>query len=190
MIVPALVGPRGRGLTFPAARYFAPLLLVLAILACGKDRQPADNSVRSIAASAAPPADPSSCAVLPDTMVELLQAVEDRNDFPDTRLELNPACQRATVVMMAGARLQRTYRVRVKAGQTLVARARGEHASVALAFDYPATPKPDSSNLGRTVVDSLNADADREVAVRVMLVPHVKNEPRESRVLLTVLARP
>jgi hypothetical protein len=78
----------------------------------------------------------------------------------------------------------------MKAGQTLVARARGELAPVVLTFDYPAATRPDSSNIGRMVVDSIKADADREVAVRVMLNTRLRVDPSQSQVLLTVLVRP
>ncbi len=158
--------------------------------ACGmEDSNKADNSVRSIVASANSTA-PAGCTTLPDTIAELAAAQQDQNDLPDTQLILNPACPRATVLVLTGARLPRTYRVQVKAGQTLIARARGELAPVVLAFDYPAVTRPDSSNIGRMVVDSIKADADREVAVRVMLNPRPRVDPSQSQVLLTVLVRP
>ena len=153
------------------------------------DSSKADNSVRSIVASADSTAS-ASCSTLPDTIAELANAQQDQNDLPDTRLVLNPACPRATVLVLAAARLPRTYRVQMKAGQTLVARARGELAPVVLTFDYPAATRPDSSNIGRMVVDSIKADADREVAVRVMLNTRLRVDPSQSQVLLTVLVRP
>ncbi len=123
-------------------------------------------------------------------MAELLSSRPDENDIPDTRIVLADACPRTTVLIQGRARIQRTYRVRVKAGHTLVARVRGEFAPVALAFDYPALPNADSSNFGRYIVDSVKVNADRDVAVRVMLIPKLRADPRESRVLLTVLVRP
>jgi hypothetical protein len=94
------------------------------------------------------------------------------------------------VLFSAGARIQRTYRVPMRAGQTLVARARGESGPVVLTFDYPAAIARDSSNYGDSVVDSIRVAEDRDVSVRVMLIPRAKDDARASRVLLTVLARP
>ncbi len=184
------VGTRGRGLQSSAARFFLPLAAVILAVACGvEDGNKADNSVRSIVATA-DSTTAANCATLPDTIAELAGAKPDRNDLPDTQILLDPACPRASVLVMMAARLPRTYRVQVKKGQMLVARARGELAPVVLSFDYPALPRPDSSNVGRTVVDSIKADADREVAVRVMLNPRIRVDPSQSQVLLTVLVRP
>lgn len=187
---PHLFDTRGRGVRSPAARYFLPLVLAAAFACGGETREEAPNAARTIVAEAGNAADAAACAAFPDTAVELLAARQDQNDLPLTRIVLDAACPRATVWFNAGARIQRTYRVPVRAGQTLLARARGESGPVVLTFDYPAAIAPDSANYGMSVVDSIRVDADREVSVRVMLIPRAKDDARASRVLLTVLARP
>jgi hypothetical protein len=190
VIAAGLVWPRGRGFTSPAARCF--VLLACAVLAgCeAKDARSPNNAARTITAQASGNADAASCAVLPDTMVELLSARRDQNDLPITRIELDANCPRATVLMTAGARIQRSYRVTVPAGRWLVARARAEDAPVTIAFDYPAAVRGDGRELTRVALDSIRITDTRDVTVRVMLVPRVKEDPRGSRVLLTVLVRP
>lgn len=128
------------------------------------------------------------CSSLPDTLVEPSLAMFDDHDFPDARLVLHNGC-RASIGFVAGAHIQRTYRVQVPAGKTLIIRARGEYAGVTTAFDYPATADSSGSNVGRLRIDSLVATQDREVAVRVMLVPKLREEPRTSRVLLSLVVR-
>ncbi|WKW11076.1 hypothetical protein Strain138_000311 [Pseudogemmatithrix spongiicola] len=182
---------RGRGHSSPAARYFLPLVCAVLVIGCARETQDAPpNDRRTIVAEAGAGADPTLCAMLPDTAVELLSARPDENDLPLTRIELDPACPRATVLFTAGAHIQRTYRVPMKAGQLLVARVRGESGPVALNFDFPAAIKPDSSNFGYSVVDSIRVTEDRDVSIRVALIPRAKEAARASRVLLTVLARP
>ena len=102
---------------------------------------------------------------------------------------VDSACARGTVGFSALARVQRTYRIRVPAGRTLVVRARGEEAGLAIAFDGAVEPDTARTNVGRTRIDSLSVGETREVAVRVMLVPLVKKEPRISRVLVTFVLR-
>lgn len=126
------------------------------------------------------------CSSLPDTLVEPSLAVFDDHDFPDARLVLRDGC-RASIGFVAGAHIQRTYRVQVPAGKTLIIRARGEFAGVTTAFDFPATPDSSASNVGRTRTDSIVADRQRDIAVRVMLVPKLREEPRTSRVLLSLV---
>jgi hypothetical protein len=112
----------------------------------------------------------------------------DDHDFPDARVVLLDGC-RASIGFVGGAHIQRTYRVQVPARRTLVIRARGEYAGVTTAFDFPATADSTGSNVARTRADSLVATQDREVAVRIMLVPKLREEPRTSRVLLSLLVR-
>lgn len=131
----------------------------------------------------------TTCAQLPDTMAEVATAIVDKGDIPDARIVLDPACSRGSLGYIANAHIQRTYRVKVPAGRTLIARARGEFAGVTMAFDYPATADTSGSNVGRLRIDSLVATQDREVAVRVMLVPKLREEPRTSRVLLSLVVR-
>lgn len=180
--------PRGRGHSFPAARFVVPLLATLS-LACQQDRaaEPPNDSRTIVAAASAGAQD---CGALPDTTAELLAARPDENDLPVTRILLEAACPRASVLFIAGARIPRTYRVHAKAGQTLVVRARGESGPVVLNFDFPAAIAAGGANYGATVVDSLRVTADRDVAIRVMLIPRARDDARTSRVLLTVLARP
>jgi hypothetical protein len=166
------------------------MLLAVAVACGGDGASRAANAARTIAAEAGAAPDAATCGALPDTAVELLSARRDQNDLPLTRVILDADCPRATVLFSAGARIQRTYRVPMRAGQTLVARARGESGPVVLTFDYPAAIARDSSNYGDSVVDSIRVAEDRDVSVRVMLIPRAKDDARASRVLLTVLARP
>lgn len=145
----------------------------------------ADNSVRTVVSSAA-----SACTSLPDTAGEWPGAQRDRNDLPVTQLVLPASCPRISVEFLAGPFIERSYRVRVPAGHTLVARARSDSADLALAIDFPTQPKPDRSNLGLLRVDSLTVTEAREVTVRVALTPKMRAQPTNSRVLLTVLVRP
>lgn len=186
-----LLDTRGRGHQSPAARYFLPLLCGLLAIGCARETQDAPpNDRRTIVAEAGAGSDAALCSTLPDTAVELLSARPDENDLPLTRIELDAACPRATVLFTAGARIQRTYRVSVKAGQLLVVRARAEAGPIAMNFEYPAAIKPDSSNFGYAVVDSVRVTEDRDVSIRIALIPRAKEAARASRVLLTVLARP
>lgn len=186
-----LLDTRGRGQQSPAARYFLSLVCAALVIGCARETQEAPpNDRRTIVAEAGTGADVALCATLPDTAVELLSARPDENDLPLTRIALDAACPRATVLFTAGARIQRTYRVSMKAGQLLVVRARAEAGPVAVNFDYPAAIKPDSSNFGFSVTDSLRVTEDRDVSIRIALIPRAKEAARASRVLLTVLARP
>lgn len=186
-----LLDTRGRGLSSPAARYFLPLACVALVAGCAREAQDTPpNDQRTIVAEAGRAPDAALCATLPDTALELLEARPDQNDLPLTRVVLDEACPKATVLFTAGARIPRTYRVPMKAGRTLVARVRGENGPVALTFDFPAAINPDSTNFGYTVTDSIRVTEDREVSVRVALIPRAREAARESRVLLTVLARP
>ena len=188
-----MLDTRGRVLTSPAARCFLPLTLALALVGCAREREESvPNDKRTIVADAGPAtaSDAARCLTLPDTAVELLAARPDQNDLPLTQIVLDEACPQATVLFTAGARIQRTYRVRVKAGQLLVARARGESGPIAMAFDYPATIRPDSSNFGMSVIDSLRVTDERDVSVRLALIPRLREDARASRVVLTVLVRP
>jgi hypothetical protein len=183
------VGPRGRGQQSPAARYVWPLAIgFLALTACGErnDRSDrADNSVRTVVSAAS-----GACTTLPDTAGEWAGAQPDRNDLPVTQLVLTPECPRVTVAFRGGPYIERTYKVNVPAGRTLVARARSDSSDVALAFDFPTAPKADRSDLGLLRVDSLTVSETREVAVRVRLTPKLREQPQTARVLLTVLVRP
>lgn len=191
MIRSFLLDTRGRGLSSPAARYFLPLAGAALLAGCTREAQDTPpNDQRTIVAEAARSPNAALCAQLPDTTLELLEARPDQNDLPLTRVVLDEACPKATVLFTAGARIPRTYRVPMKAGQTLVARARGEAGPVALTFDYPAGINADSTNFGFSVVDSIRVTEDRDVSVRVALIPRAREAARESRVLLTVLARP
>ncbi len=182
-----LVGPRGRGLRSPASRYIRAVLpcVVVSVLACGSGEEKADNSVRRVVGNAT-----ASCSTLPDTASEWGIAQQDRNDLPVTILQLPAACPRVTVKYLGAPQIERTYRVVVPAGYTLIARARGDSSSVTIAFDFPTDPKSDRSNVARSVEDSLRVDETRTVAVRVRLVPLIRVEPPTARVVLTVLARP
>ncbi len=162
----------------------------LLVLAVGCGRSDATPSPFNNARSVAPRTVVASCGALPDSAAEALNAVVERNDIPDTRISLKSECPVATVALDAAARIQRTYRVRVDSGQTLIARIRGFDAPFALAFDVPARVRPDSSNLGRVVVDSIRVNVTRDVLVRVTLTPKIKEDPRVSAAYLTVLARP
>lgn len=191
MIPLHLLDTRGRGLSSPAARYFLPLACAALLVSCAREAQETPpNDKRTIVAEAARTPDASLCTTLPDTTLELLEARPDQNDLPLTRIVLDEACPKATVMFTAGARIPRTYRVPVKAGQTLVARARGETAPVVLTFDYAAAINADSSNFGYAVTDSIRVTEARDVSVRVTLSTRVRDTVQVSRVLLTVLARP
>jgi len=158
------------------------------MLAC--ERAPVARRYREIAYEhpvALDSLDPG-CAGLPDTLVEPALAMLDDHDFPDARVVLLDGC-RASIGFVGGAYIQRTYRVLVPAGKTLLIRARGEHAGVTTAFDFPATADSTGSNVGRTRTDSIVADRQRDIAVRVMLVPKLREEPRSSRVLLSLVVR-
>ncbi len=182
--------PRGRGLRSPTALVLALLLPLLLVGACDRGAKPAPNDTRRELRLVTQSGDSgAACRTLPDTLAEIAMAVVDRGDIPDARLTLDPACARGTVGYTANAHIQRTYRVRVPEGRTLVARARGEFADVTMAFDFPATADSAGTNVGRMRVDSIRVDETREVAVRVMLIPKLRVDPRTSRVLLTVLVR-
>lgn len=186
-----LLDTRGRGVRSPAARYFLRLVCAALVAGCAREAQDAPpNDKRTIVAEAGRTATAALCATLPDTALEVLEARPDENDLPLTRVVLDEACPKATVVFTAGARIPRTYRVPVKAGHTLVARARGEAGPVALTFDYAAAINADSTNFGFSVTDSIRVTDGRDVSVRIVLIPRAKEAARESRVLLTVLARP
>lgn len=187
MGITASAEPRGRGLRSPTALVFA-LLMVLA--ACEEKRRPVVNDSRREVRLVTQVQDSSTaCTQLPDTLAEIGTAILDQGDIPDARVILDPACPRGSIGYIANAHIQRTYRVRVPAGRTLIARARGEYAGVTMAFDYPATADTSGANVGRLRVDSLVATQDREIAVRVMLVPKLREEPRASRVILSLLVR-
>lgn len=181
------VGPRGQGQPSLASRYVRALLpvAVSVLAACGSDGAPADNSVRTVVGSAS-----LGCTLLPDTAAARASAQPDRNDLPVTQLVLPEECKTITVAYLGRPYVERSYKVVVPAGHTLVARAHGDSTSVAIAIDFPTAPKPDRSNVARVVMDSLAIDAAREVSVRVQLVPKIREEPPLSRVFLTVLARP
>lgn len=183
-----LLGPRGRGLPSSASRYVraSVALFVLGLAACGDAAQTrADNSVRTVVGRSG-----DACTLLPDTSAVRGIAQQDFNDIPVTRLVLPAACPTATVTFIGGPYVERSYKVVVPAGQTLVARALGDSASVAIAIDFPTEPRADRSNVGRVMMDSLAITETREVSVRVRLVPKIREEPPASRVYLTVLARP
>jgi len=127
---------------------------------------------------------------MPDTLTEIQGAQFDRNDLPDTRLQLDPACPRITVLYDGAGRIPRAFRVRVQAGHTLVARARSEFGGVALGIDAAAEPDASFANVSSPRVDSVHADEARDVVIRVTYAPRLRTDPRQSRVLLTVLARP
>jgi len=177
-----LAGRRGRGFTSPASSAWFILALTLA---CG--RAPAEDSRRELVLRQSPLKTASDCAALPDTLVEAEIATIDFADFPDARVRLDKACPSATIMFRAVARAAHTYRVHVPKGRTLVARARGESAGVTFAFDFP--PSTDSNKVARTVTDSIVPEAAREVAVRVMLAPQLRDEARASRVLLSLIVR-
>ena len=188
-----LAGRRGRGFTSPASSAWvrgavlvrtSALALVLT-LACGSP--PAEDSRRELVLRQSPLRAATDCTVLPDTLVEAEIATIDFADFPDARVRLDKACPSATIMFRAVARAAHTYRVHVPKGRTLVARARGESAGVTFAFDFP--PSTDSNTVARTVTDSIVAEAAREVAVRVMLAPQLRDEARASRVLLSLIVR-
>lgn len=183
-----LVGPRGRGLPSSASRYVRAILALIGIAfsACGDRTQtPADNSVRTVVGTVS-----DGCTLLPDTAAVRRIAQQDYNDLPVTKVVLPAECPTATVTFIGGPYVERTYKVVVPAGRTLVARAVGDSASVAIAIDFPTDPRADRSNVGRVMVDSLVIAEAREVSVRVRLVPKIREEPPASRVYLTVLARP
>lgn len=187
MVHSAHAEPRGRGLRSPTALVFA---LILVVGACKEDRRPIVNDSRREVRLVTQAQDSStSCAQMPDTLAEVATAIIDKGDIPDARVVLDPACARGSIGYIANAHIQRTYRVQVPAGRTLVARARGEFAGVTMAFDYPATADSSGANVGRLRVDSIVATQDREIAVRVMLVPKLREEPRSSRVLLSLVVR-
>lgn len=130
------------------------------------------------------------CRELPDTLTEIQGAQFDRNDLPDTRLRLDPACPRITVLYDGAGRIPRAFRVRAEAGQMLVARARSEFGGVVLGIDAAADPAESFSNVASLQLDSLRIDEARDVVIRVTYAPRLRTDPRQSRVLLTVLARP
>jgi hypothetical protein len=164
------------------------ILLALPLAACGTPGRDVEVSRRELALDAVPDSLERPCAALPDTLVEIRAATIDRGDFPEARIRLAPECAVASVGFVGLARIPRAYHVQVPAGRTLVARARGEDAGVVLHFDE--LPQPDTTGaVSRTAVDSLHVDRAREVAVRVMLVPQLRTEPRQSRVLLSVVVR-
>lgn len=181
---------RGRGLLLPAA-WLLPLLV---LAACSREPQSDTASSSRVIAGAARTGGNGSvdaqCLVLPDTSGEFDAAQVDRNDFPLTQLLLDATCPRLTVLGTVGVRLERSYRLTVDAGTTLTVRARGEDAPVTIAFDVPATPRDDRSNVASTVVDSLLVTERREVTIRVMPVPPPRAQLLASRVLLSVVARP
>jgi len=186
MVHSAHAEQRGRGLRSPTALVFALLLVV----GCKEERRPVVNDTRREVRLLTQAQDSStSCTQLPDTLAEVATAIIDKGDIPDARVVLDPACSRGSLGYVANALIQRTYRVKVPAGRTLVARARGEFAGVTMAFDYPATADASGANVGRLRVDSIVATQDREIAVRVMLVPKLREEPRTSRVLLSFVVR-
>ncbi|MFN0099277.1 MAG: hypothetical protein ACKVS7_11415, partial [Gemmatimonadaceae bacterium] len=176
-----------RGLRSPTALVFT---LLMVVAACAEERRPVVNNTRREVRLVTQVQDSSTaCTQLPDTLAEVRTAIIDKGDIPDARVVLDPACPRGSIGYTANSHIQRTYRVQVPAGRTLVARARGEFAGVTMAFDYPATADTSGANVGRVRVDSILATQDREIAVRVMLVPKLRVEPRTSRVLLTLLVR-
>lgn len=131
-----------------------------------------------------------SCQELPDTLSEIQGAQFDRNDLPDTRLVLDPKCPRVTVLYQAGSRIPRAFRVSVPAGNSVVVRARSEFGGVAMGMNGPADPYADYSNVGRMRLDSVRTDKAQDMVIRVTYAPRLRTDPRQSRVLLTVLARP
>jgi hypothetical protein len=180
---------RGPGIDSRTARCIWGILF-LGLLACApRDSERAPNEKRTITTN--PDARTGgACHVLPDTIAEFAAAVPDANDLPVTRLVLDPACPRVTVLFDAGARIERAYHLTVDSGHTVIARARGESAPVALAFDRPVTARTDTSDTSRQALDSLVVSQTRRVVIRVMLTPRMKVDPRESRVLLTVVTHP
>ena len=59
-----------------------------------------------------------------------------------------------------------------------------------MAFDVPPVPDTGNARRPRTVTDSVTLDRGREIAIRVMLSPRLRDEPGDSRVLLSVFVRP
>jgi hypothetical protein len=194
--------PTGRGLTPSAVRVFGGVstavvvcVLVVLLTACsGGDRNGTAMSRAAIAAeeiAAWRGADSldARCAQLPDTMTEFSGAVLDSSTLPFGRLAIAPPCPRATVGYIAFANVERTYRFVAPANSWVVARARGAQTDLTLSIDSPLLSPVDSTRIGRLVADSVLLDRDREVIVRLMLVPRTKTAPRESAVLLSVVVR-
>jgi hypothetical protein len=130
-------------------------------------------------------------SVLPDTMAEPDRAVPDLREIPDSPVILTDACPSVTLGTKGLARLERSLRVPMLAGQTLVARARSGTVGVVLAFDKPAQADSGRANVRRVVTDSITVTEDREVLVRVTIVPKLTkklelNEPNEAFVLLSL----
>lgn len=192
------LAPNGRGLTSPAVRVLGvgcATIATLLIGACGAgDQSNAAASRRATAAqelaawSGADSVD-ARCGQLPDTLTEFEGATLDSSTLPFGRLAIAPPCPRATVGYIAFANVERTYRFVAPANSWVVARARGAVADLTLAIDNPLLSPVDSTRIARAVTDSAYLDRDREVIVRVMLVPRVKTAPRESPVLLSVVVR-
>jgi len=131
-------------------------------------------------------------AVLPDTLDEPDRAVPDLREIPDSPVILSDACPSVTLGTKGLARLERSLRVPMLAGQTLVARARGADVGVVLAFDEPAKADSGRANVRRMVTDSITVTEDREVLVRLTIVPRITrrpelNEPNESFVTLSLV---
>jgi hypothetical protein len=123
-------------------------------------------------------------------MTEIQGAQADMNDLPDTRLRIDPACPRITVLYDGGARIPRAFRFRVASRGLVLARARSEFGGVALGIDEAADPLSDFSNVAGTRVDSLHVTEARDVVIRVTYAPRLRTDARQSRILLTVLVRP
>lgn len=174
--------PRGRGRTSPAS-----WALLLALLGSACEREAVKPPPRIIDS---PIALGESCTALPDTLTEIQNAQQDLNDLPDTRLRLDPACPRVTVLYDAGGRIPRAFRFRVEAGHVAVVRARAEFGGVVLGIDAPSEPRQDFSNVAGIRVDSVRVSDARDVVVRVTYAPRLRTDPRQSRVLVTVLAHP
>jgi len=190
--------PNGRGLTSSAVRVlwggcaFAFTLVCASCVGNATDRARASRATTAAqeldAWSGADRVD-GQCAQLPDTLSEFAGASLDSSTLPFGRLAIAPPCPRATVGFIAFANVERTYRFVVPANSWVVARARGAHAELALAIDTPLLSPVDSARIARVVADSAFIDRDREVIVRLMLVPRTKTAPRESAVLLSVVVR-
>lgn len=193
-----LLAPNGRGLTSPAVRVLgigcAITVTVLSGACVAGDGNSAAaarraTATRELAAWSDVDSMDARCGALPDTLTEFEGATLDSSTLPFGRLAIAPPCPRATVGYIAFANVERTYRFVAPANSWVVARARGAVGDLTLAIDDPLLSPVDSTRIARVVTDSAYVDRDREVIVRVMLVPLVKTAPRESPVLLSVVIR-
>lgn len=193
-----LQAPNGRGLTSSAVRVLGVGCAITATMlmgACvGGDRNSASEArrataARELAAWSSTDSVDARCGQLPDTLSEFQGATLDSSTLPFGRLAIAPPCPRATVGYVAFANVERTYRFIAPANSWVVARARGAVADLTLDIDDPLLSPVDSTKIARVITDSTFVDRDREVIIRVMLVPRVKTAPRESPVLLSVVVR-